>query len=228
MINDCTGSEREIIMKLAAQRPGCILDIGCGTGEKTFSLAGHAQRIVGIDPDEKRIRSAQKRFDQNNLTFLLCRAESIAFSDCSFSTVLFTESLHHVPYHRQIRSLKEAWRVAESNGKVLIIEPVYGKGSFEEIFNFYHDEKESRINALKAMNSLTDTMFHVDAEEEIHIVCSCSGIDDLYVNGIGMSPQANDSLRQNTMEILYGCERTPEGDFLIDYYACVWLLSKIE
>lgn len=228
MIVDLTGSQREIVLSLGINDAHSVLDIGCGNGEKTFFIAQHVQRLVGIDPDEKLIKAAQTNFVRKNLFFLVGQGESLNFQSSSFSSVLFNESFHHISIEKQIEALRETWRILEPEGKVLITEPIYGKGSFEEILRFYNDEEESRRCAIEAIESLANKKFTKALKKEIRIEYSCEGFEDLYKNNIKTKPYANwnDADKHKIIDVLKRCDKTSEGDFIIDYFATVWLLYK--
>ena len=228
MIADRTGSQREIILDIGIKDANSVLDSGCGDGEKTFYISQHVKRVVGIDPDKNMIKAAKTKFFRKNLVFQVGLAESMNFPSSSFSSVLFNESLHHIPVEKQIEALRNSCRVLEPKGKVLITEPVNGRGSFEEILKFYNDEHEPRRCAVKAIEASAKTEFKIALKKEIHIEYSCKGFDDLYQNNIRTKPYANwnESCRQDIVDILKRCDKTPEGDSIIDYFASVWLLIK--
>ncbi len=228
MIADRTGSQREIILNLGINNANSVLDVGCGNGEKTYFISQHAQRVIGIDPDENQIKAAKINFAGKNLYFQVGQGESLSFPSSSFNSVLFNESFHHIPIEKQIEAIRESWRVLEPEGKLLITEPIYGRGSFEEILQFYNDEQTPRMYAVKAIESTINKEFRVVSKQEIHIKYSCKGFDDLYQNNIKTKPYANwnDTSKQKIIDILNRCDKTPEGELIIDYFATVWLLSK--
>jgi ubiquinone/menaquinone biosynthesis C-methylase UbiE len=228
MIADRTGSQQDIILSLGIKDANSVLDVGCGNGEKTFFISQHVKRLVGIDPDKNMINAAKTNFGRKNLDFQVGQAESMTFPSSSFDSVLFNESFHHIPIERQIEAINESCRVLEAKGKLLITEPIYGKGSFEEILKFYNEERESRQNAIQAIETSADNGFKIDIKKEIHIEYSCKGFDDLYQNNIKTKLYANwnDSDKQDIINILRRCNKTPEGDCIIDYFASVWLLTK--
>lgn len=89
MKTDHTGSLRNALLSLGAQESNAVLDIGCGNGEYTFILAQKAKSAVGVDPDEKLVRSARKNYQCKNISFQVGRGESLDFSPNSFDTVVF-------------------------------------------------------------------------------------------------------------------------------------------
>ncbi len=154
MKTDHTKSLRNTLLRFTAQDSNAVLDIGCGNGEFTFIIAQKVKEAVGIDPDEKSVRSARQNYKCQNISFQIGWGESLEFPSTSFDTVVFCKSLHHVPVKFQLKALNEAWRVLKVDGMLLIIGPIYGKGSLEEIECLYFDEKESRHGARTAIESL--------------------------------------------------------------------------
>ena len=95
-----------------------LLEIGCGDGRLTALLAGRAETIAAIDPDENSINAARKNVD--GVDFAIGSGEKLDFAGQSFDIVLFSYSLHH---QNCVRALAEAQRVVRKNGQILIIEP---------------------------------------------------------------------------------------------------------
>ncbi len=128
----------------------------------------------------------------------------------------------------QVEALRDSCRVLEPKGKLLITEPIYGRGSFEEILKFYNDERKPRQCAIKTIEAPDNTGFKIALKKEIHIEYSCKGFEDLYHNNIRTKPYAiwKESTKEDIINILKRCEKTPEGDSIIDYFASVWLLIK--
>jgi ubiquinone/menaquinone biosynthesis C-methylase UbiE len=228
MKTDHTGRLRKTLLSLGAQKSNAVLDVGCGKGEYTFIIAQKAKSAVGIDPDEKLVRSALQGCKHKNILFQVGRGESLGFSSTSFDTVVFCQSLHHVPLKFQSKSLKEAWRVLKTAGKLLIIEPINRKGSLEEIECLYHDEKEARHGARNAIESLINDKFILGLQKEIRLEETCNGFEDLFQNNIQQKSYVkwDDSYKNEVVRILDKCEKTSIGEIIMEYFATVWLLYK--
>ena len=228
MKTDNTGSLRNALLSLGAQESNTVLDIGCGNGEYTFIIAQNAKSGVGIDPDEELIRSARENYKCKNIFFQVGRGESLDFSSTSFDTVVFCQSFHHVPLKFQSKALNEAWRVLKSNGFLLIIEPIYLRGSLEEIECLYNDEKEARYGARNAIKSLINDKFILGLQKEIRIEETCNGFEDLFLNSIQQKSYVkwDDSLKNEVLRILDKCDKTSNGEIIMEYFATVWLLYK--
>ena len=63
-----------------------VLDVGCGTGSLTFTLArsAGASKIVGIDPSAGFIEYARSQNHDASVTFDIGDARSLPYSDGSF------------------------------------------------------------------------------------------------------------------------------------------------
>lgn len=227
MIADYTGCQKETILKFGVHKAGAVLDVGCGDGDKTAHIAQHVQSVVGIDPYEKAIRLARRRHPSPALAFLAAQSEALCFARASFDTVLFNESLHHVPVDRQVDALKEAQRVLTPGGRLLITEPRHGSGTFAGILKFFPDEAAQKQAARGAVDSVTDAGFNLSFKKEIQIVYHCQGFDDLLAYCAMPSPGDRwEDLRPQVRHQLKQCPQSATGAFFLDYTATVWLLVK--
>ena len=228
MKTDHTGNLKNALLSHGAHESNAVLDIGCGRGKYTFTIAQKAKSSVGIDPDEKSVRFARRNYKCHNISFQVGRGESLDFSSNSFDTVVFCQSLHHVPLKFQSKALNEAWRVMKAHGKLLIIEPIYRKGSLEEIECLYNDEKEERHGARNAIDSVINGKFILNLKKEIRIEETCNGFGDLFHNRIQQKPYVkwDDSLKNKVIKILDKCEKTSDGEIIMEYFATAWILNK--
>jgi ubiquinone/menaquinone biosynthesis C-methylase UbiE len=130
-----------------------VLDIGCGEGKFTRALAGLFARASGIDVKEKAIAKATEAAQQAGVTvdFRVASAVSLPYPDASFDTVVFSNSLHHMP--DPARALAEAARVLVPGGRLYIMEPV-ASGNYLEATRLVNDETEVRTAAYHAMRLL--------------------------------------------------------------------------
>ena len=88
--------ERRFLQRYFPQLEGRVLDIGCGDGRLTWSLAGNARHIVGIDLDMQDLRIAQKALreeEPKKLDFTAAQGESLPFAKETFSQAIFSWSL---------------------------------------------------------------------------------------------------------------------------------------
>jgi trans-aconitate 2-methyltransferase len=111
---------QELIDKLALKGDECFLDIGCGDGAVTASVAALLTRgrATGIDSSAEMVGFAQKNFPpsmRKNLSFALMDARDLKF-DSEFDVVFSSAVLHWMLDHRPIlaginRSLKPGGRI---------------------------------------------------------------------------------------------------------------------
>ena len=103
-----------------------VLDVGCGKGASTVYLAKNfGCQVVGIDSSEKRIAEAmQLKEGVEKVTFKVCNAESIPFSDNSFDVAIIQAALIFMDMEKAI---KEIVRVVKSGGFVGIAELTWKK-----------------------------------------------------------------------------------------------------
>ncbi|KAF0218971.1 MAG: hypothetical protein FD174_2487 [Geobacteraceae bacterium] len=156
-----------------------ILEVGCGRGRITCDLARHARRVVAIDPDEKALQAARSQIPAENVEFLCCGGESLAFPEASFDLVVYSLSLHHLPDEWMLQSLEQAARLLKKGGKMIVIEPG-GEGTLIEVEEKFGvgcgNERAAKAAALMAMNSLAEihpslpvcfyTLFYFDDTED--------------------------------------------------------------
>lgn len=109
------------------QLEGCsaVLDIGCGTGNKTIHFAASGRKITGIDGDAAMIAEAQKKNSTPGITYktmdmLLVDA---AFEPGSFDAVLcLGNTLVHLNGQREIERLLRKVAGLLTAGGVCIIQ----------------------------------------------------------------------------------------------------------
>lgn len=157
-----------------------ILEIGCGSGRITKDLVKYAKSVTAIDPDEKSLKQAKENIKTNNITFIKGSGEDLSFLTLEkFDVVLYSLSLHHIPYQEMKSSLVQATQLLSNSGEIIVIEPDK-KGSLievEEKFNVGDgDETFVKEKAKEAVKSLQDweivkksyfsTLFYFDNERD--------------------------------------------------------------
>ena len=140
-----------------------ILEIGCGDGRVTGSLAGRAGVLAAVDPSEDALRQAAGRIV--GAYFVAASGGLLPFPDHSFDTLLFTLSLHH---QNSRLALEEAGRVLRPNGRILVMEPAVD-GEVQLLFHRFEDETAALEAAMAAIEGspfqvLQATEFETDWE----------------------------------------------------------------
>ncbi len=95
-----------------------MLDLGGGTGQKSFQLRKHVGGIVIADSSSGMLTQAKKK---PGLTITCSEAEQLPFHNETFERVIMVDALHHVYDYRL--TAKEIWRVTKAGGRIMIEEP---------------------------------------------------------------------------------------------------------
>lgn len=102
-----------------------LLDLGCGAGHVSFTVAEKVAQVVAYDLSEKMLGVVQKVATEKGLTNIRSAAgaaESLPFADASFDWVASRYSAHH--WHDVGQALREVRRVLKPGGQALIIDVV--------------------------------------------------------------------------------------------------------
>ncbi|MDN4608739.1 demethylmenaquinone methyltransferase [Sporosarcina highlanderae] len=132
---------RNDIMKRMNVKPNSsALDVCCGTGDWTISLAeatGKDGSVTGLDFSEGMLASARPKVKEYpSITLVQGNAMELPFKDNSFDYVTIGFGLRNVPDYEQV--LKELHRVLKPGGMAACLEtsqteiPIY-----RQVFRFY-------------------------------------------------------------------------------------------
>jgi 2-polyprenyl-6-hydroxyphenyl methylase/3-demethylubiquinone-9 3-methyltransferase len=91
-----------------------VLDIGCGAGFLTNTLASDGHRVTGIDLSAKSLDVAQKRDQTGSVRYMQLDAFAIPFPEQSFDVICAMDFLEHVEMPGQI--IREAARLLRPGG----------------------------------------------------------------------------------------------------------------
>lgn len=99
-----------------------VLEVGCGTAFHLAELSSLFLRGVGTDASKKMLEIAKKKYEKNNLEFILDDSEKLTkFPNDYFDTVFFVGLLEHltIPFD----CFKNCFRVLKPGGKFIGITP---------------------------------------------------------------------------------------------------------
>jgi SAM-dependent methyltransferase len=122
------------VMDLLLPDEGRILDIGCGFGlfAAYFGQTQPARRIVGVDPDARRIAMARRVCESIGIegnTFLAGDARDAPLEGF-FAGAYVLDVMHHIPEHDQLPLLERLRDLLAPRGVLLIkditTEPTFG------------------------------------------------------------------------------------------------------
>lgn len=125
-------SHRHLLPSITSMAPGSsVLEIGCGIGLDSFTMAKHGLEVTAIDLTEVAVETARTRFEKAGLraAFQVANAEEIPYMDDTFDYVYSFGVLHHVPDTE--RALSEVYRVLKPGGETRIM--LYHRHSLNEL-----------------------------------------------------------------------------------------------
>jgi len=103
----------------ANQRLETILDLGCGTGRFTESLAAHFDaEVVGVDPSEKMLDQARRKLRDHRVRYERGCGEAIPLPTDSVDLVCMSMCFHH--FNDQLLAACECRRVLREAGTVVV------------------------------------------------------------------------------------------------------------
>jgi SAM-dependent methyltransferase len=108
--------------------PGTVLDLGCGAGHSFHRLA--PRETVGVDIDAETLEGQER-------DTVVADMRELPFDDASFSSVIASHAVEHVPDPEQV--VAEAARVLEPEGVAAFVTPnrlTFGRP--DEIIDPYH------------------------------------------------------------------------------------------
>ena len=112
----------DLIDRAEVRPPAPVVDIPCGTGRLSLSLARDGFRVTGVDVSEQMIVRAAARWsawtEVEQPALVVGDAESIPFEDATFDLVVSLRLMGHLPPATRIRVLREFRRV--TSGHVIV------------------------------------------------------------------------------------------------------------
>ncbi|WP_049982199.1 class I SAM-dependent methyltransferase [Halorubrum sp. BV1] len=115
----------EVESFLADRSATTALDVGCGNGRHTESLADRARSVVGVDLSRELLREAVERARDSDFddvaSFVHGDAAALPVADDAVGLAVYVATLHHLPTRdARVRSLDELARVLEPEGTALV------------------------------------------------------------------------------------------------------------
>src|SRR5215831_17669247 len=95
-----------------------VLDVGCGTGSLTFSIADttRASKIVGIDPSVGYLEYARANNSRPHVAFEMGDAQKLPYDDGSFDCRVSSLMIQFVPdAHKAVQEMR---RVTKAGGTI--------------------------------------------------------------------------------------------------------------
>ena len=150
-----------------------VLDVGCGPGLLSESLAKHAAYVEGIDFSKTMIEQASRR--RAGATFRVANAEALPFEDENFDVAVCCYTSHH--FARPEIVYTELKRVLKADGRVVVLHPIQAENAafgaiFQTLGDVFPPEK------METFPELGGPLFEVETPEPyIELLTNCGFID---------------------------------------------------
>ncbi len=107
----------EILTKHLGRKPTVVVDLGCGTGLSSFIWQEHADRIIGVEPNDDMIGKAREKLRRlggaDRLSFVQGYSNQLDLEGESADILTYSQSFH---WMEPQSTLKEAARVLRRGG----------------------------------------------------------------------------------------------------------------
>jgi len=107
---------QRLFSKLVKTKPR-VLDVGCGSGEKSLLFLDKVESFVGLDASVTEVEKAKKK----GIKAVVGDAQELPFPENSFEVVLAFHLIEHL--EDPLMFLRESYRVLTPGGYLLLITP---------------------------------------------------------------------------------------------------------
>ncbi|MFP5225459.1 MAG: class I SAM-dependent methyltransferase [Actinomycetota bacterium] len=123
---------------LIARLPGGarVLDVGCGEGYGTASIAEHAGFTVGCDASAEAVKHARDKYGTDQLAWVVCDAQALPFADDAFDVVASLQVIEH--FTDTDAHLSGVARILRADGFHYCATPNIALATPEEADNEFH------------------------------------------------------------------------------------------
>lgn len=104
------------LIKEIIEPASSVIDVGCGTGRLSFSLADKVSKVVGIDLSLKNIQKANDNLANNpndKISFIHTDISSLIAKTEKFDYAVMTYVIHEVDESNRIELLKQLLQIAD-------------------------------------------------------------------------------------------------------------------
>ncbi|WP_019637661.1 class I SAM-dependent methyltransferase [Paenibacillus fonticola] len=106
-----------ILTNYLEKKPALIIDVGCGTGLSTLIWKDHAERIIGVEPNDDMRSQAEEKLRENqdaeHISFVPGYSNQLNAADESVDIITCSQSFH---WMEPVSTLQEVHRVLRRGG----------------------------------------------------------------------------------------------------------------
>ena len=101
-----------------------VLEVGCGTGSSSITMAEQGAEVTGIDVDSSSLEVAKLRTNLLDLKieFLQFSGTEINKLNQCFDIVMYYATLEHMTVEERIESLQQAYSLLSEGGYLIVVE----------------------------------------------------------------------------------------------------------
>lgn len=103
------------LIKEIIEPASSVIDVGCGTGRLSFSIADKVSKVVGIDLSLKNIKKANDNLAKNpneKISFIHTDISSLIAKNEKFDYAVMTYVIHEVDEDKRVELLRQLSQVA--------------------------------------------------------------------------------------------------------------------
>jgi SAM-dependent methyltransferase len=127
--HDSDDRYNEFLARLIPLEASSVIDIGCGLGRLTNTLATSTRKVIGVDLSPEMIARAKSLEDNSNrLGFRCGDFLNMQFAEPAFDAVITVATLHHLPLQVAVDRMIQLVRP----GGTLIIHDLRSESNFPE------------------------------------------------------------------------------------------------
>lgn len=106
-----------ILTNYAGAKPSLVMDLGCGTGLSSFIWKDHADRIIGVEPNDDMLGKAREKLgrsdDASHISFVQGYSNRLDIDSGTVDVVTCSQSFHWMD---PVSTLQEVSRVLREGG----------------------------------------------------------------------------------------------------------------
>jgi SAM-dependent methyltransferase len=154
---------------VAAKRPTCALEVGCGTGHWLSALRESVEYLCGIDYSPEMLRHASAKCRGAGL--LRATANTLPLRNASVDLVFCVNAVHH--FERFEEFIAEAKRLLRPGGTLVVIgmDPHHGRDQWC-VYDYFPETLAADLARYPSSGQITDAMLRAGfSSVECRVAC---------------------------------------------------------